>query len=77
MAIEIDITENALYKEGKAAGEAKGAAGALLLVLKKRFGAKALSAPTRKRISAASIKELNRWLARAISASSVDDLFAS
>jgi phosphotransacetylase len=59
--------------EGMAKGVAEGRAKALLVVLKERFGS--VARETRNRVKAASAQEVDRWLKRALSATSVDRVF--
>lgn len=59
--------------EGMAKGVAEGRAKAPLVVLKERFGS--VARETRNRVKAASAQEVDRWLKRALSAKSVDEVF--
>jgi hypothetical protein len=82
MPVELDITENALYKIAKAAGEAQGAAlgeargEAKLLTkfLERRFGP--LPDAIRSRISAADVDALDQWADRMDTAQTLDEVFA-
>jgi hypothetical protein len=69
-------TQRRNYERGRAEGEAKGKADAVLKILMRR--GLTLSADQRRRIVACTdLATLERWLDRSLSASSVDELLAS
>ena len=78
MPIEIDITENAVFKfgagRGEARGEMKGEAKVLTRLLERWFGP--LAESIRTRIAAADIEALDSWIDRLDSSASLDTVFA-
>ena len=82
MPIEIDVTQNAMYKwgeeqgeaKGQAIGEVKGEAKTLSRLLVQRFGP--LPESVRTRIATADIDLLDRWVDRLDTAAILDDVFA-
>jgi flagellar biosynthesis/type III secretory pathway protein FliH len=61
--------------EGKAEGEAEGEARALIMILKRR-GLAITDEQQRQIVTCADLATLDRWLDRALSAASVDELLA-
>ena len=82
MPIEIDITQNAMFKwgetqgeaRGQARGEARGEAKALTRLLQDRFGT--LPDSFRTRIENADVELLDRWLSRVYRAATLEAVFA-
>jgi hypothetical protein len=82
MPIEIDITENAVFKlgekrglaVGEARGEVRGKVKMITKLLERRFGP--LSESMRTRITSADVESLDRWVDRLDSAPTLDDFFA-
>lgn len=60
------------YAEGYAEGQAKRAAGVLLRLLARKFGA--IPDQARDRIGAASIDQLDLWTMRVLDATTLDDV---
>jgi predicted transposase YdaD len=60
--------------EGEAKGEAKGRADVLLKLLAVKFGP--TSEGVAKRIRSASLEQLDRWVERVITATSLEDVLA-
>jgi hypothetical protein len=81
MPIEIDVTENAVFKWGEEVGEAKGislgeARGEAMLLtkfLERRFGP--LQESVRTRIYAADVDTIDRWADRLDLAASLEAIF--
>ena len=73
MPIEIDVTENVLFKEGEAVGEARGEAKVLVRFLEGRFGP--LPDAIHARISMADIQTLDCWVDRLPAAATLADVF--
>ena len=63
------------YDRGKAEGEAKGKAEALLMLLRRR-GLAMTSDQQHRIITCTDLATLDRWLDRAVSVASVDELLA-
>ena len=74
MPIEIDITQNAMFKWGETQGEARGEAKALTRLLQDRFGT--LPDSFRTRIENADVELLDRWLSRVYRAATLEAVFA-
>jgi hypothetical protein len=78
MPIEIDVTENELFKWGEAKGislgEARGEAKLLTKFLERRFGP--LQESVRDRIYAADVDTIDRWADRLDLAGSIEAVFA-
>jgi hypothetical protein len=70
MPIEIDITQNAMFKSGERRGEVN----ILKRVLERRFGP--LPESIRARIDSADVESLDRWVDRLDAAGSLDAVFA-
>ena len=75
MPIEIDITQNAMFKWGEEKGVAQGEGKQLIKFLENKFGP--LSEAVRGRIAAADIARLDLWTDRSFRAATLDDVFAS
>ena len=81
MPIEIDVTQNAMYKwgeeigeaRGEAKGEARGEAKTLSKLLVRRFGP--LPEFVRARIASADIESLDHWIDRFDTSKTLDDVF--
>ena len=65
-------TAERLRREGHAAGEVAGKRSTLLLQLRQRFGP--LPAATTARVDKATVTELDLWLSRVLTASSLDEV---
>jgi flagellar biosynthesis/type III secretory pathway protein FliH len=63
------------YAKGKAEGEAKGEAKAVMMILQQR-GLVPTDEQQRQILSCTDVAILDRWLARALSVASVDELLA-
>jgi hypothetical protein len=82
MPIEIDITENAMYKVtsklgfavGRALGEACGKAELLTKFLERRFGA--LPDAIRSQVASANVDALDQWADRMDTAKTLGEVFA-
>jgi predicted transposase/invertase (TIGR01784 family) len=65
--------EQILIEQGRKEGEAKGQAKALLKQLELKFGP--VTEDVALRVRAGSVKELDRWIERVITATSIDEMF--
>jgi len=74
MPIEIDISENAVFKLGAKQGEVRGEAKVLTRLLERRFGT--LPDTARTRIESADVESLDRWVDRLDGAETLDAVFA-
>ena len=68
-------TAEMLRREGETRGEVRGKRGALLLLLRQRFGR--LPAAAIARIDKAGAAELDGWFSRVLTASSLDEMLGA